>query len=222
MMALLESFGQPYRGLRFQLDQSNDGYLADESCGANPLCAHDENPVGVRIKLQVSLRERPVLPVVATAQIPQEYFELLDFAPAAIPALALEEILAEKIRAASQRSKIRDLHDLSESLNLEFDRPRVRGIAVLKLWNQRDALNYERLTKRIEDATDYDVRDLTELLRKDQRADLATLVKRVVEGYRFLSNLTELESKLANDKTGKAQAEANQLTQELRTTPRGR
>jgi hypothetical protein len=24
MIALLESFGQPYRGLRFQLDQSND------------------------------------------------------------------------------------------------------------------------------------------------------------------------------------------------------
>ena len=98
----------------------------------------------------------------------------------------------------------------------------MRGLAVLKLWNQRDALNYERLTKRIEDATDYDVGDLTELLRKDQRADLATLTKRVVEGYRFLGTLTELESKLANDKTGKAQAQAAQLTQELRPTPRGR
>lgn len=41
------------------------------------LCAHDDNPVGVRLKLQVSLRERPVLPVVAITQIPQEYFELL-------------------------------------------------------------------------------------------------------------------------------------------------
>ena len=59
------------------------------------------------------------------------------------------------------------------------------------------------------------------LPRKDQRADLATLIKRVVEGYRFLSNLTELESKLANDKTGKAQAEADRLTQELRPTPQG-
>jgi hypothetical protein len=96
----------------------------------------------------------------------------------------------------------------------------VRGIAVLKLWNQRDALSYERLTKRIEEAADYDVGDLTELLRKDQRADLATLIKRVVEGYRFLSNLTELESKLANDKAGKAQAEADKLTEELRPTAR--
>jgi predicted nucleotidyltransferase component of viral defense system len=185
MIALLEAFAQPYRGLRFQLDQSNDWYVADESCGANPLCAHDDNPVGVRLKLQVSLRERPVLPVVAITQIPQEHFELLGFAPAAIPSLALEEVLAEKIRATSQRSKIRDLYDLydlSESLNLEFERPRVRAIAVLKLWNQRDALSYQRLAKRLEEATDYDVGDLTELLRKDQRADLATLIKRVVEG----------------------------------------
>jgi predicted nucleotidyltransferase component of viral defense system len=219
MLALLEAFAQPYRGLRFQLDQSNDWYVADESCGANPLCAHDDNPVGVRLKLQVSLRERPVLPVVAIAQIPQEHFQLLGFAPAAIPCLALEEVLAEKIRAASQRSKIRDLYDLSESLNLEFERPRVRSIAVLKLWNQRDALSYQRLTKRLEDATDYDVGDLTELLRKDQRADLATLIKRVVEGYRFLGNLTELETQLANDKAGQAQAQADQLTSELRQSP---
>jgi Nucleotidyl transferase AbiEii toxin, Type IV TA system len=135
----------------------------------------------------------------------------LDFTPAAIPSLALEEVLAEKIRAASQRSKIRDLHDLSESLNLEFDRPRVRGIAVLKLWSQHDALSYERLAKRIEEATDYDVGDLTQLLRKDQHSDLATLVKRVVEGYRSLNNLTELESRLANDKAKEAQAEADRL-----------
>jgi predicted nucleotidyltransferase component of viral defense system len=148
-------------------------------------------------------------------QIPQEYFALLDFVPAAIPSLALEEVLAEKIRAASQRSKIRDLHDLSESLNLEFNRPRVRGLAVLKLWNQRDALNYAQLAKRIEEATDYDIADLTQLLRKDQRADLPVLIKRVVEGYRFLNNLTELESLLTSDMSKKAQAEADQLAASL-------
>jgi hypothetical protein len=97
----------------------------------------------------------------------------------------------------------------------------VRAIAVLKLWNQRDALSYQRLVKRLDEATDYDVRDLTELLREDQRADLATLIKRVVDGYRFLDNLTELETQLANDRTGKAQAQADQLTSELRQFSRG-
>ena len=55
------------------------------------------------------------------------------------------------------------------------------------------------------------------LLRKDQRSDFATLIKRVVEGYRFLGNLTEIETQLANDKAGKAQAQADQLTRSLKT-----
>lgn len=91
----------------------------------------------------------------------------------------------------------------------------MRGLAVLKLWNQRDALSYAQLAKRIEEATDYDIADLTQLLRKDQRADLAVLIKRVVEGYRFLNNLTEIESKLTNDRSKKVQAEADQLVASL-------
>ena len=47
-------------------------------------------------------------------QIAQDYLDLVPFRPAKIPCLQFEEVVAEKIRAASQRSKIRDLHDLSE------------------------------------------------------------------------------------------------------------
>jgi predicted nucleotidyltransferase component of viral defense system len=60
----------------------------------------------------------PILPVLAVAQIDQEYFKLLGFTPAPIPPLAFENAVAEKISAASQRSKIRDLHDPSEIAGL--------------------------------------------------------------------------------------------------------
>ena len=91
----------------------------------------------------------------------------------------------------------------------------MRGLAVFKLWSQRDSLNYAQLVKRIEEAADCDIADLTQLLRKDQRSDLAVLIKRVVEGYRFLNNLTELESKLTDDRSRKAQTEADQLVASL-------
>ncbi|WP_247786716.1 nucleotidyl transferase AbiEii/AbiGii toxin family protein [Bradyrhizobium sp. 170] len=52
--------------------------------------------------------------VMPVAQIEQDYFKLLKFTPVAIPSLSFDEAVAEKIRAASQRSKIRELHDLSE------------------------------------------------------------------------------------------------------------
>jgi predicted nucleotidyltransferase component of viral defense system len=59
----------------------------------------------VKIKLQVSMRESPVMTVAPAVQLEQDYFKLLEFAPAAIPSLVFEEAVAEKLRAASQRSK---------------------------------------------------------------------------------------------------------------------
>jgi predicted nucleotidyltransferase component of viral defense system len=84
------------------------------------------NERGVNIKLQVNLRERPILPVLPVLQLDQEYFKLLEFKPAAIPSLAIEEAIAEKIR---------DLYDLSEIAGRNLNRALVRPLAVLKLWN---------------------------------------------------------------------------------------
>jgi predicted nucleotidyltransferase component of viral defense system len=216
-LALIDSLGEPYRGLTFSVGDRKDWYLAENGCGATPLVRHAENPDGVRVKLEVSMRERPVLPVTLQPQIPHDYFSQLDFHPTAVPCLAFEEILAEKLRAASQRSKIRDLHDLAESADRSFDRSLVRGVAVLKLWSQREALDYIRIVERIRNHADYDVGDLTTLLRKDQRPDLSRLIERVVSGYRFLGDLTELERLVAADIAGRRQDLASRLGVELQT-----
>jgi predicted nucleotidyltransferase component of viral defense system len=130
-LALLDALAQPYRGIAFRFGKDKDWYLTDDGCAANPVCSHVENERGVKIKVQISTRERPILPVRSTPHIEQDYFRLLGFAPADIPCLSLEEVIAEKIRAASQRSKIRDLHDLSELAGRPMNRPVVRSLAVL-------------------------------------------------------------------------------------------
>lgn len=217
MLMMLEALGTPYRGLSFRFDRDKDWYLTDEGCAANPACFHDGNPRGVKIKLQVSIREAPVLAVEPAEQLAQDYWRLLPFTPAAIPSLALEEAVAEKIRAASQRSKIRDLHDLSEIARLPLDRNRIRTLAVLKLWNSGGpGLDYERFRRRVTDEGDYDVGDLTNLLRKDQRTDLADLIRRVADGYRFLADLTDAEKLLAADGTRANRREADALIAGLR------
>jgi predicted nucleotidyltransferase component of viral defense system len=101
MMMMLEAVNEPYHGLSFRFDKDKDWYLTEDGCAANPVCFHDENKKGVKVKLQVSMRERPILPVVAAPQLEQDYFKLLGFAPAAIPSLVFEEVVAEKIRAAT-------------------------------------------------------------------------------------------------------------------------
>lgn len=216
MLTLLDALNQPYHGLDFRYDRDRDWYLTDDGCAANPVCSHADNPRGVKIKLQISTREKPVMPVVALTQVQQDYFRLLPFAPADIPCLVLEEVIAEKVRAASQRSKIRDLHDLSELSARPFNRDLVRGLAVLKLWNSGGPeLNFDAFRRSIEGGADYDVGDLRNLLRKDQMPELPTMIRRVVDGFQFLAMLSEAERALTADRARRLPAEAQALQQAL-------
>lgn len=216
MLTMLDALSAPYHGLSFRFDKDKDWYLTEDGCAANPVCFHDDNKNGVKIKLQVSTREMPVMPVVAMAQLAQDYFRLLPFKPAAIPSIAFEEAIAEKIRAASQRSKIRDLHDLSEIAGRALNRDLIRSLAVLKLWNSGGAgLDYERFAARVKGGGDYDIGDLTALLRKDQKPDLGGMVARVVDGYRFLADLTDAEKMLVADGSHKRHEEAAALVAKL-------
>jgi predicted nucleotidyltransferase component of viral defense system len=212
MLMMLEALEQPSYGISFRFDRDKDWYLTDDGCAANPVCAHAENEKGVKIKLQVSMRERPVLPIRPVPQITLEHFSLLEFKPVAIPCLAFEEVVAEKIRAASQRSKIRDLHDLSEVAVRPLDRDLIRSLAVLKLWGSKGPnLDYGEFRERITGAGDYDIADLHNLLRKDQRPELKEMIQRVVDGFRFLGEMTDLEKSLAGDDARRRRADAEAL-----------
>lgn len=212
MEKMLDALGAPYRGVSFRFDRDKDWYFTERSLAANPVCVHAGNEKGVKIKLEVSLREKPILPVRALPQIEQQYFTLLPFTPAAIPSLATEEVVSEKVRAASQRSKIRDVHDLSEVAAKPLDRDLLRSLVVIKLWeSDKENLDYARFAAQIENGKDYDLGDLTNLLRKDQRPDLKDMIRRAKEGFRFLEQTTELESTIAQDKARRCVAEIRTL-----------
>jgi len=215
-LRLLETLAQPYHGISFRFDKDKDWYLTDDGCAANPVCTHGGNPTGVKIKIQISMRERPILPVCETFQIEQSYFKFLGFAPAPIPSLAVEEVIAEKIRAASQRSKIRDLYDLAEFSRRPLKQNLIRSLAVLKLWQGGGAgLDFERFRQRIQAGDEYDVKDLHNLLRRDQKPDLDKMIERVCSEFRFLGNLTDVEQKLTGDPAMRLRREATALRKSL-------
>jgi predicted nucleotidyltransferase component of viral defense system len=217
MIRILDALEHPYHGISFRFDRDKDWYLTDEGFAANPLCFHDENPKGVKIKIQVSTRAKPIMPVHVIPQMEQGYFKLLRFQPAAIASLATEEVIAEKIRAASQRSKIRDLYDLAEISRGVLNKDVIRPLAVLKLWESGKAgLDFAHLCQRIESREDYDVQDLQNLLRKDQKPELDKMIDEVCSGFRFLKNLTEMESKLVADTSRRLKKEAESLRNQLR------
>ena len=111
---MMAAFEQPFHGIQFAIP--DDSYYETQdglSWGVNPTYSHDWNASGVsEIKLQISRRETPTLPVERLPQVEQSYFKFLPFVPAETNCLVLPEILAEKIRACYQRNKARDIYDL--------------------------------------------------------------------------------------------------------------
>ena len=105
-------FNQTHHGIEFSLDEG--GWRTTQGGRSYTVQVgyrHDWNDDG-GFDLQVNLREQPTLDVELLPQIPQAYFPELEFDPRAVPCLDKHEILAEKVRAAYQRARVRDLHDL--------------------------------------------------------------------------------------------------------------
>lgn len=110
LVPLVEAFNREHYGITFTFDEY---YKTDDdtSFGGDVLYQHASNDTG-RFRLQVSLREHPTLPVVAKGMRHQAYFGHLEFDLFEVRSLEAIEMIAEKVRAAFQRAKVRDLYDL--------------------------------------------------------------------------------------------------------------
>lgn len=213
ILEMMHAFEQPFHGIQFAIP--DDSYYETQdglSWGVNPTYSHDWNASGVsEIKLQISRRETPTLPVEKRAQIFQSYFKLLPFAPAEINCLALPEILAEKIRACYQRNKARDIYDLGMFARRPLDQALVRRLVVIKLWQARDTFDPARLMQKFQDGREFDWNDLRQLLHRTVNLDRDRICSDCVAGFGFLVNLTDDERKLAGDKYQREQAIAGKL-----------
>jgi len=210
-LGIATAFSDGYMGIRFAFNLDKDLGTTGASCRANPRCVTSFTPSGHVIKIEVSHRADPVLHPVWLPQKEQPYFPSLGFVPANIPCMTLNEAMGEKIRAAFQRPKIRDLHDLRQLRRQAFDPDVVRSLAVLKIWESPEGASFEpfshdTLAKRMADRVKrraYDEQDLQGLIRQDQRVDLTSMVEEVRSTYGFLGNMTSDETELASDKYGK-------------------
>jgi predicted nucleotidyltransferase component of viral defense system len=140
----------------------------------------------------------------------ESWFKHLEFTPAPIPVLKVEEAAGEKIRAAFQRNNARDIYDLYQYGQLIFDPRLVRTSAVLKCWQDRGLYN---------GATNFDpVEFMAKLVPanyawdalKDQVAphawvEPAELLLQVRQRYAFLLQITNTEKELCRDRWQKRQ-----------------
>jgi len=191
---------QTHYGLTFAVDPS-DYYATVDSCGATVTYHHDWVTAG-RFDLQISFRARPLLPVRPMALRHERYFEWLGIVPPPVPSLDLHEMIGEKVRAAAQRSRVRDLYDLYQLVQQPYDRHLVRRIAVIKCWETRYAFDPTAFLSGLPQAQ-YDWSDLARLVRRDRLVAPEKLIGDVQQGFQFLGDLTAEEAQLAADPYGR-------------------
>jgi predicted nucleotidyltransferase component of viral defense system len=214
LVHLIEAFNRAYFGIRFRFDEyykTQD----DNSFGGDVFYSHAWNNSG-HFRLQVSLRERPTLPIIAQTLQPQSYFTQLEFEPPQLRALAAIEMIAEKVRAAFQRAKVRDVYDLYRFASAPFDGETMRRLVVLKLWQVRDPFNAETFFTRLRDGR-YEWEDLHRLLRSSEHLDPEDVLRSVESRFSVLHYLTELERELITDaKSGWNEPLAERLRSEIK------
>lgn len=155
-----------------------------------------------RFGLQISFRARPLLAIRPMPLRRERYFDWLGVVPPPVPSLDLHELIGEKVRAAVQRSRVRDLYDLYQLARQPYDRHLVRRIAVMKCWETRYAFDPAAFLSGLS-AGKYDWSDLARLVRPDRLVAPAELVRDVQHGYRFLRDLTPEEEQLSADPYGR-------------------
>ncbi len=158
---------------------------------------HDWNPNG-GFDLQVSLREKPTLSVETRPLVQQSYFRHMEIPLPELPILDEHEIMAEKVRAAYQRAKVRDLHDLFVYSKKPLDRDLLRRLVVIKLWQVRDVFDPDTFVTRLQTG-EYDWYDLRQLIQSSVKIDPEQIIFQTVAGWSFLKELTEEEHVLSSD-----------------------
>ncbi len=197
ILELVGALGKPAFGLSFAID-TKDFYVAEDrmSCGATVVYKHAWNEAN--FKLDVSLREEPSLDLTSFALQPQPYFKYLEFKPFPIRSFQFEELLGEKIRAASQRVRSRDLYDLAKAADKPLKTKLIRALAVIKCWNARDAFDPARFMGNLR-SSNYDWDDLRQLVRRSEKLNPEALISTCEKRYKFLLDLTENEKRLITD-----------------------
>jgi predicted nucleotidyltransferase component of viral defense system len=187
---------QEYFGIRFEVLEE---YSRPEetSHGSILQYSHDWNS-GSKFKVETSFRETPILHIVERHLIKELYFRYCEIKPFKVICLQLEELLAEKLRAAFQRLRVRDLYDLYLFSKKPYDKSRVRSLAVVKCWNARDPFDPKRLFQKIENAR-YDWSDLQSLVRAKSLPNEEIVIKTVLNNYSYLKELNETLTHIIKD-----------------------
>jgi predicted nucleotidyltransferase component of viral defense system len=188
------AFATPHHGVQFGVVEPYSTMQGNWACGVTYAHEWDEG----QFRLEISYREHPFLSAPHWRPREQSYFASLPFTPPEIPCLALEEAIAEKLRAIQQRGTERDLYDAARYAAKGFNKDLVRLLAVGKLWNVREPLDPERILQALTEGR-RDWPDLERLIGQARWKNWNRMASEAAQRFGFLRDLTDLERSLILD-----------------------
>lgn len=148
----------------------------------------------------------------------QAYFSHLEFDLFDVRSLEPVEMIAEEVRAAFQRAKVRDLYDLHCFATTPFDGELLRRLVVLKLWRVRDPFDPEAFFQKLRGGS-YDWENLQRLVRASERIEPEEILRTVESRFAVLRSLDELERRVISDaRSGWNEPLAERLRVKIRET----
>jgi predicted nucleotidyltransferase component of viral defense system len=186
-----------YYGISFHIE---DEWDSGNSYGALISYSHAWN--ADTFDIEVSFREKPILPVVELSIIDEVYFRYCEFRPFEVPCLQRAEVLAEKIRASFQRIRARDLFDLYLFATTpgSYDKDKVKTLAVIKCWNVRDSFDPNRFMAKVAEGQ-YDWNDLQRLVRPHLLPSQKEIIRTVLSHYKYLTSVDGTLARIVADST---------------------
>ncbi|MCV9964838.1 nucleotidyl transferase AbiEii/AbiGii toxin family protein [Pararhizobium sp. BT-229] len=175
------------------------------------------------IKIEIDHRAEPILDPVFLDQ--KQDFNVSPESPnISLQCLQIEEVVGEKIRAAYQRIRVRDLYDLASLAEHDFDGDLVRKIAILKMWEaprHNDPFSggnfFGELDRRgVSGQYEVDKAELMPFLRDKERIDTQKVINQIKSSFRFLGAMSTLERHVAADRTKRDVASFETLRNEAR------
>ena len=163
---------------------------------------------------EVSYREKPLLSLDELPLLDEMYFKFCEFPRFPVQCLQKEELIAEKLRAAFQRFRGRDLYDLYLFSDRHFDKGLVKKFAVIKCWSVREPFSPQELLNNISKLK-YDWTDLEQLVRKGELPSQNEVIGKVLKAYAFLENMDSTLLNIIDD--SKAHKEKELVTTVLET-----
>jgi len=191
---LEDAFRDPHFGVQFKVVEPYTTQQRNWACRVG--YAHEWD-IG-QFRLEISYREATFMPPRRWRPLPQPYFGALPFPVPELPCLQREEAIAEKLRAVQQRATERDLYDAARYGKKGFDQELVRLLAVGKLWNEREALDPDRILQTLT-AGRREWPDLERLIGRSRRRDWNKMAAEAGRRFAFLRELTALERELILD-----------------------